>query len=624
MRRVRVRRVCASMWALVLWAPVLWAPVALAQMPQDHPETPGMDWQIPAVVMVAGLLVGFLMLNQQTKGDEEIEAESRRIDLRSTRDEVIEALRQLELEQGKMDPALYASEREALLARGARAMAVLDGVTDEALAGGAPAAAGGAGGATASAGGAGGATASAGGAGGATASAGVPAPTRSTAPGLAPEWRGALYATGAILLIGGFVYFAQQGSTERQKDMGMTGGEIVNQDLPSDPTMDPQFLAQKQAYELRLAQDPSDVDALNLLTQLHFSHQKHKEALDYNTRALEIDPTNPDARTYLGVLSFMMSLPDRALEHLDGVLEEDPDHALATTYKGLFLMEMGRFDEAVVLLERSVALQPGNTMLGRALNDARALARGEAPSGPGSLGGSDLFVSGTMDLPADLKAQLKGSEVVFVSLKNPSAAGPPIAAKKLPARFPAPFSLSKADVQAMPGAAATPPPTMTLSVRIDIDGNAMTREAAPAAVIEGVPTGTTGLSVTLSMDGASSAAPRVAPAAPPAAPEVLVSGTARLGAGAEVTGSETVFISVKDPRGGPPLAATRGAPRFPMSFQITSANLLPMAGNRPVPDQLLVSVRLDKDGSASTRDGEPEATLSGVAKGSTGLELTLQ
>lgn len=589
MRRVSVGRICAS-----ILASSLWASTALAQMPQDHPSTPGMDWQIPAVVLVAGLLVGFLMLNNQTKGDDEIEAESRRIDLRSTRDEVIEALRQLEIEQGKMDPALYQAEREALLARGARAMAVLDGAVDGEE--GAPVAQ--------------------------VAPASTPAttPAAQPAPGLAPEWRGALYATGAILLIGGFIYFAQQGSTERQKDMGMTGGEIVNQDLPSDPTADPQFLAQKQAYELRLSQDPSDVDALNLLTQLHFSHQKHREALDYNTRALEVDPNNPDARTYLGVLSFMMSLPERALEHLDGVLSENPDHVLATTYKGLFLMEMKRFDEAVVLLEKAVALQPGNTMLGRALNDARALARGEVPAGPGSLAGPDLFVSGTMDLPAGLKSQLKGTEVVFVSLKDPSKAGPPIAAKKLPAQFPAPFSLSKADIQAMPGAAGAPPPTMTLTVRIDTDGNAMTRDAAPMAVVEGVPTGTSGLAVTLSMDGAASAAPAV----PPAAAEVLVSGTARLGAGAQVTGSETVFISIKDPSGGPPLAATRGAPQFPMDFQITSANILPMFGNRPVPAKLLVSVRLDKDGNATTRDGEPEAVLEGVTKGSTGLELTLQ
>ncbi|MBX2802884.1 MAG: tetratricopeptide repeat protein [Myxococcales bacterium] len=581
--------------------------VAYAQaMPANHPDPPGQDWYIPLAVLVAGLAAAYLMLNQQTEGDEQIEATSRRIDLQSTVDEMVEALKALEMEKGKMDPAEYQAERESLLARGSHAMAVLDGVdVDEEAAPEAAAEAALTGDATQT-----------------PAAAAAPAGFLAS---LSPEWRGALYALGAVAIIVALVYSARMGASDRQKDQGMTGGEIVNQSLPGngpDPAADPQFRAAKEALELRLKQNPNDVEAMNGFTALYLQFSDPGKAMEHNTKALEVDPQNLDARSYLGVLNMMMGMSDRALEHIDGVLKDDPEHPLALPYRGLFLMEMQRFEEAIPVLEKAIAVQPGNPSLQRALSDARKLASGEMPTPPPTASdGGQLIVSGTMDIDPAAKATLKGTETVFLSVKDPTKAGPPVAAERMAAVFPAAFELTTADIRAMPGAETSIPANMMLTIRVDLDGNAMTKEAAPIAVVENVASGSAGVNVVLSMGGGSEAAPGGAPAAG----QTLAAGSIQLAPGAAASPNQILFLSLKDPAGGPPLAAKRvPGPSFPLSFELTTADLLPMAGNRPVPATLLVSARLDNDGNATTKDGEPEATQGDVSKGATGIGLTLR
>ncbi|MEZ4240266.1 MAG: hypothetical protein R3F59_29745 [Myxococcota bacterium] len=83
-------------------------------------------WGVPTVMLAAGLVAGaFVAANRRSDGAA-VMAESRRIDLEATRDEVLEQLKQLELDREKMHPADYQREFELLKARGARALEALD------------------------------------------------------------------------------------------------------------------------------------------------------------------------------------------------------------------------------------------------------------------------------------------------------------------------------------------------------------------------------------------------------------------------------------------------------------------------------------------------------------------
>ncbi len=106
--------------------------------------------------------------------------------------------------------------------------------------------------------------------------------------------------------------------------------------------------------------------------------------------------------------------------------------------------------------------------------------------------------------------------------------------------------------------------------------------------------------------------------------DAVISGTVELaleGVGA------AVFVSVRDPAGGSPLAAIQlpNGP-YPLTFAVTEGDVISMGGEpRAFPDIVDVSARLDQDGNARTKvEGQPAAELTGIAVGSRDLAITLQ
>ena len=587
------------------------------------------EWGPPLVALFLGGGVGALMISRLRGGESDpaITAESRRIDLESTRDEVLDQLKQLDFERDKLAPEEYEREREALLARGARALEALD--NPESSGPSQP---------------------------GADAGPARPEPHASPAPsapaapaagassgGLAPEWKGALYALGAILLVALLWQLLNNMSRNRGEGESITGFDRgagaaeQNQPPPGQPPPPPNFEEKKAALEAKIAESPDDLDAKNALTNLYLRAAKFREAMTINDEVLKADPTNIDGRVHRAELTLAMSMFDQSLAMIDEVLAEKPDHTQAMILRAAALFSLRRFDDTVAYLEASAAKYPNSPELAMALERAKmAVANGGAPPEPPP---GDLIVSGTIGIDPALVANLKGNEVLFVSASNPSKPRPPVAARLVrpPLKFPMPLQLTRDDIQAMPGSGELPP-VIDVKVRIDLDGNAMTREpSAPSAMITGVRTGSTGISAKLVIGGAPEAAPQapgglVAPlksgdtGAPTAssAGEVLAAGTATLAPGAAVTGNEVVFVSVKDPAGGPPLAVKRSTAQFPLSFSVTSGDIIQMAGPRNVPAQIDVSIRVDRDGNAMTKEGEPEALIQGVKKGISGLELILK
>jgi cytochrome c-type biogenesis protein CcmH len=110
--------------------------------------------------------------------------------------------------------------------------------------------------------------------------------------------------------------------------------------------------------------------------------------------------------------------------------------------------------------------------------------------------------------------------------------------------------------------------------------------------------------------------------------QVIVAGTITLSPGASgaAVGAKNLFVSIRDPAGGPPLAALKLDPGpFPMAFRVTTADRIAMGGPRPMPTLVDISARLDMDGNAATRaDTEPQRLIAGVATGADGLQIELR
>jgi tetratricopeptide (TPR) repeat protein len=109
----------------------------------------------------------------------------------------------------------------------------------------------------------------------------------------------------------------------------------------------------------------------------------------------------------------------------------------------------------------------------------------------------------------------------------------------------------------------------------------------------------------------------------------IASGVVTLAEGRSTFKAQTLFVNIKDPNNpGPPLAAKKLPPGpYPLAFSITEADRIAMGGpmgNRPMPETVQLSLRLDTDGNAFTKTPEdPQVTLD-VTKGTKGLELTLE
>lgn len=560
------------------------------------------EWATPFLVLNLGIVAAnevSLRMAVDSDAIDNITRLGRQADLEDNRALIVQQLRSLEQQRDKHDPEDYAQEREQLLAIGAEALRELDGAIAQA-----------------------------------------PAPARQAVDsslvqeiralqqrdatafdaalaelgirsgGMAGEWRGAAWTLLVVALVALLMQAAGQGSKARPAGGSMTGGESVGMgEAPMQPAPAPAAApsARMTALKTALEADPANLEALNELTELSLSSRDLGGAMQANLKALEVAPTDLDARTYKGVLTAFIGRTDLAIEMFNEVLAESPDHHRALVYKGLIALEAGQNEEAIASLEHAIRVED-NPMLRQAL--ARAKGGGAPPAPPPPAAGGEVFLSGTVTA---VGVDPSAYSTLYISMRDP-AGGPPLGAVKLPpGPFPMDFQVTAANLISMGGARPVPG-KVNLQVRLDLDGNAMSKDPSePSVTLEAVEKGSTGLEVALGG------------AAPAAGPAPIAAGTITLAPGTPTEGFKTMWVSMRDPAGGPPLGA-RQLPigPFPMNFELTSAHVISMGGPRAIPGQVNIQVRMDKDGQPMSKDpSEPIAVLNGVTTGTTGLDFTL-
>lgn len=479
-------------------------------------------WWTPFMVINLGIFLGNLamaLLARQPGAEHTLWIEGRKQDLSDSRRIVVEQLRQLEAEQDKHTPEDYAREREALLAVGSQAARQLQEQF--------PSSPGPATVVTRTVISSGGWTAGGTQAGEATSPASSP-PTMgpqealamrlrlerdadprafeaamrtlglSSSGGISGEMRGAMYTLGVLGLIAGLYTMASQDARSRAPGMSMTGGDGVASPSMNEAAQAPAAAADPTSIALQqqLEANPDDLDALNQLTEISLLNQDMSTALDLNMRARKVAPDDPDAGVFHGVLLAMIDRREEAYTTLDGILQTHPDHLRALVWRSL--LALGDDPSlAVTLMERAVALDPDprlTDLLARARERAGAVGGAPAPA-PAPAEAPPVLVSGTIELAEGANPE---GQLIFVSLKNAARPGPPMAAVKLPpGPFPLLFEVTAKDL--IPMAAQGPlPATVQLTVRLDSDGDPMTRpDTDPSAVLSDLAPGTTGVTLQL-------------------------------------------------------------------------------------------------------------------------------
>ncbi len=472
------------------------------------------DWLPSLLVLAAGLAAGvFLVWHFTRRGRPAATASAappvEERDLLAKRDALLAQLRELLDTAAKRDPGQLARERYALELAAAQVLRDLDrraalAPAEEAKTESAPSA--------------------------------EPEPATAGNPAL----RGFLWASGAMLVIGGLVYLVSQQATSRPEGASVTGNTPGM--APAAGAVDPEEARAKAL----LAANPEDLGARLDLARVYLGRQDMMGVWNETQLVLAKDPNNPQALSYQALVRLAMGQSDLALDMMKRALAAAPDFLDGYVHIALVYVRTGkpkeaeaaiaeatrRFPDQKAMLQRVLAemkaqtpAEPGSPATGEANPHATIPAPGEpnphaAVPAPGDLAASgqaaagpragarpaDLVpaatpndgptISGSIEMDPALEGQVPPGAVIYVMARPAGVpAGSPLAVVRLAAnRFPLSFEIGSRD--SMTGGAL--PEAVLLEARLDDDGDAATRTPNdPKAKLEGVKLGTKGVNLVL-------------------------------------------------------------------------------------------------------------------------------
>ncbi len=403
-------------------------------------------------------------------------------DLKAQQGSLYAQLKELDDTRDKMDAELYLAEREKLLATAARVVQSLEEF--------------------------------------ASAPAPTPAPARAER---APNWfdqhprlTSAIWGLGAAALVLGLKAGLDEYSRPRGEGEGITGGGGGGSGggQASAPSVAPEVAAELADLEARVAADPTDVKAANELGHAYIAMGRVMESWKLAEAVVAIAPDDPEARVHQAVTLLNIGDTEMAAALLDKVLETHPDQAEALGYRGVQAAKDGDRERAVALFTRGRTADPAqattfNTLIAQvdrmvaagAAQRAAEASGGVGPTGPGQEPAPQPGQAQAAPTPTGepefqgevrLAAGLPATGTLFIYVRAEGVtSGPPLRVKKLPAVFPATFSIGPGD---SPMGGTLPAGKVQLSARLDADGNVMTKTPNdPVALSAPVEAGASGL-----------------------------------------------------------------------------------------------------------------------------------
>jgi tetratricopeptide (TPR) repeat protein len=437
------------------------------------------EWGPAVAVLAAGLVFGALILWRVLRNGPAPAARAEdsleRRDLLAKLEGLIAQLRELEDTGVKRTEAQHRDERFLLELQAGRTLLALDalattGVRQKAkarAAAGAPAA-------------------------GVT---GATAETIAAAPARGSALTGFFWGIGSATAVGLLLFFASRSSNERAPGASVTGNTPM-EGRAAPATASTEGGAEIAGLEARIEQNPEDLEARLDLARLHLMRQDMMAVYKETQAVLQRDPGNARALAYQALVRLAMGQADQAEEMLAQALRKDPGLLEGYLHLMFVYTRVGKPLEAQATMKRAADRFPDRAEAFRRLL-AQMQAGPEQPAAAPASSEGGRSVSGVIDLDPSARAALRPGAIVFVMLRESGfGAGPPLAARRLPASsFPLSFEIGQGD--AMAGGKV--PDDVLVEARLDSDGDPITRPRSdPYGREDNVKIGTRGLRLVLS------------------------------------------------------------------------------------------------------------------------------
>lgn len=375
-----------------------------------------MDWQTwgpPLGVLAISGVVGFVLNLQMKRASSALYEQGHKAELHAAKQQTMDALRELELDKEKLSAGEYAQQKELLVQKASDILAKIDSNEVQ------------------------------------------PMKQESSSVSLSVWY----YVIGGLAFFSLLAVLINKYSAPRTDGQVMTGGTSSGM---SAQEIAAEWEAKREERRNKaleaIGKNPNDIDALNVLTYEALLVQDMQSAMTYMEQVRNIDGQDPDFMVHLAILQMSVGMTDRAEVGFAQALLQRPQMAKALLWKGYMQVGLGNIDEAKQTFagfDPTVLQLPEEKYLYQGLQS-------EMDRPPAVIGG-------TITLQGDLPTGI----LFIVAKRSKEGGGPPVAVKKIPnPTFPMSFELGKGDM-VMGGIW---PEQVWLEVRIDTDGNAMTRE----------------------------------------------------------------------------------------------------------------------------------------------------
>ncbi|MDG2154503.1 MAG: hypothetical protein P8M26_01020 [Gammaproteobacteria bacterium] len=155
---------------------------------------------------------------------------------------------------------------------------------------------------------------------------------------------------------------------------------------------------------------------------------------------------------------------------VEWVLEQEPENARALWFGGLVSLSRGLDQQAADRWTRLLRFEMPDELRGVIQQQLAVLPPSEDLLENPDQSSTEVFIDVSVNVADALTAQAAGANTLYVFVREPGKAGPPLAVKRLAPSFPVSVQLTDANTM-IPGSTLADKPVLSISARLSMSGD---------------------------------------------------------------------------------------------------------------------------------------------------------